>query len=108
MPLKAEELEAFVQEVIAFKGQTIKIDESISRSRNIGNHDRHFSTHTFFTMTTEDIYIAFSGAQLIIQGNNCRYGISLDSVVGYSKTVEHLEIIEQFEQKTERLTTISA
>jgi hypothetical protein len=93
--------------VVGYNGRTLEIDESISRSRDIGSHDRHFSTHTYFTLRVEDIFVAFSGAQLVIHGGKSRYGISLDSVVGYSKTAENLEIIEHFEQKTERLTTIT-
>ena len=107
MAMKPEELEALVHIVVELKDRTLKIDESISRSRDVGSHDRHFSTHTYFTLTVQEVFVAFCGAQLVIHGGKSRYGISLDSVVGYSRTVEHLEIIEHFEEKTERLTTIT-
>jgi len=90
-----------------YLNQPITISESISRSRNVGKHDRHFATHTFFSFTVDNIFVAFSGAQLTFMGEEARYGISLDSVVRYHRENGQLDIVEHFEQETERLTTIS-
>ena len=100
------DLEKLVNLVHGYIGKTIKVDESISRSRDVGHHDRHFSTHTYFTFTVENVMVAFSGAQLTILGTNARYGISLDSVVSF-RNEEGLEIVEHFEKQTERQTLIT-
>ena len=107
MAITIEELERLIELAYSYIGRSIKLDESISRSREIGRHDRHFATHTWFKMTVENVIAAFSGAQLAFLGENGRYGISLDSVIDYNETAKGLEIIEHFEHETERLTIIS-
>ncbi|MFZ0544550.1 MAG: hypothetical protein WAM60_03895 [Candidatus Promineifilaceae bacterium] len=102
-----DELDKLVQLAHSYIGKSIKVDESISRSREIGQHNRHFATHTYFSFTVEDVFVAFSGAQLMLLGTNARYGISLDSIVSF-KDENGLEIVEHFEQKTERRTRITA
>lgn len=93
------ELQTLIDLAHTFLHKPIIITESISRSRNIGKHDRHFATHTVFSFTVDNIFVAFSGAQLMFTGEKARYGISLDSVVRFQTDDDRLEIVEHFEKK---------
>lgn len=106
--LSTDELEKMVLVAHSYTGKRVKVDESISRSRDVGRHDRHFASHSHFTIDVEDVVVIYSGAQLAFLGPDARYGISLDSVVAFEGDETALEIVEHFEEKTERRTRITA
>jgi hypothetical protein len=107
MPNTPDDLETLVHLLHSCIGRKIKIDESITRSRDIGGHDRHFATHSHFRLTLQEVMVTTSGAQLLLLGKNGRYGISLDSVAGFQENQAYLEIIEHFELETERRTRLT-
>ena len=106
--MSGDDLQNLIELAYDLNGKHITVVESISRSRDVGKHDRHFATHTRFSFTVENVFVAFSGAQLSFMGEGVRYGISLDSVVSFQANGRELEIVEHFEQKTERQTHITA
>jgi hypothetical protein len=106
--MSGEELEKLLDLAPDFIGKQITVVESISRGRNTGKHDRHFATRSFFSFKVENVYAAFSGAQLCFVGSAAQYGVSLDSVVSFKVGDGELEIVEHFEQNTERQTHITA
>jgi hypothetical protein len=102
--------DALVQAVEAFVGKTVLIHESLSRSRDVGGHNRHFATYTRFTMRLKAYGISISGQQLSLEGEDgSLYGISMTNItsVTFCAAEETLEIIEQFETEMERQTTLS-
>jgi hypothetical protein len=84
------------------------ISESISRSRIIGGHDRHFATQSQFAMRVKRVDTLFSGSQLQFGDGECTwYGIALDCVVRIDDhDPQRLEIAGHFETKMERQTII--
>jgi hypothetical protein len=108
MKMSSEELQKLLDLAPSFIGQPIKVVESISRGRNTGKHDRHFATRSYFSFTVENVVATFSGAQLCFMGVAAQYGVSLDSVVSFKASGSELEIVEHFEQQTERQTHITA
>lgn len=106
MKISAEELSELIDLAIQLKGKTITISESISRNRTSGGHNRHFSTQTKFSLIVENVFAAFSGAQLLLTSSEAQYGIALSNVAGFHRRENELKIIEHFEQETERLTKI--
>lgn len=105
MKLNAEEVRDFFDVIEIFRSQTITVHESLTCAKEYG-HNRHFTTETYFSFLVERIDVAISGAQLIFSGQQCRYGIGMDNVVSFEKSESEFEIVEQFEQETERRTTI--
>ncbi len=105
MKLNVEEIHELCEAVRLFEEKTITVYESLTCDRREG-HNRHFTTYTSFSFHVGRVGIAISGAQLIFSGAQCCYGIGVDNVVSFEKIENGLEIVEQFEQKTERLTTI--
>lgn len=108
MPANKAAIAKLLEIAPTFVNHHIMISESISRSRLIGGHDRHFATQSQFAMMVKDIHTFSSGSQLqFADGDHTWYGIALDCVV----SLEHqhprrLEIIEHFESQTERRTII--
>jgi len=91
-----------------FVNQHIVINESISRRRTLGGHDRHFATQSQFAMVVKHIHTLISGTQLQFDnGEGAWYGIALECVVSINDhDPKRLEIIEYFETETERKTII--
>lgn len=91
------------------EGKRVTIWESISRSRNVGGHDRHFAASSQVRITVQRINTLLSGTQLqLADGADQWYGVALDAVVDVQYIDgQRLEIREQFETHTERLTVIS-
>jgi len=91
-----------------FVDHHVVINESISRSRTLGGHDRHFATQSQFAMVVKHIHTFISGTQLQFDnGERTWYGIALDCVVSIDATdPKRLEIVEHFETETERKTVI--
>lgn len=105
--IKFEDYEELLLRLESFVGKRLMISESISRNRGAG-HDRHFAAVTRFEMRLESVGTAISGAQLLLLGvGGLQYGASAESIVSVSLGEEVIEIIEWFELKTERKTTIS-
>lgn len=101
-----DEYEGLLRRLETFVGKRLAISESISRDREIG-HERHFATMTQFEMRLESAGTALSGAQLMLLGEgNLTYGVSAESIVSTSSQGESVEIVEWFESKTERKTTL--
>ncbi len=107
MKMSGEELQKLLDLAPGFIGKQITVVESISRGRNTGKHDRHFATRSSFTFKVESVFAAFSGAQLCFMGAAAQYGVSLDGVVSFKFGDGELEIVEHFEQQTERQTHIT-
>jgi hypothetical protein len=107
--VRAKELSKLVDAVSNLSGIQIDISESISRSRD-GGHDQHWSTHSSFTMMVRFVGVAISGSQLILNDREKTvYGIALDAVTRFDvASPNQIKIVEQFEAKTERVTTINA
>lgn len=100
-------MEWLVGELQSLLGERLLISESISRSRDVGKHDRHFATSTRFELALEWVGVYFSGSQLCLEGRgDSRYGIALDSVVSARREGDTIEVVEWFETETERRTTI--
>lgn len=108
MKISVKEWQKLIDLANSFKGKQVTVSESISRSRNKDKHNRHFSTYTKFSFTVENILVTFSGSQLLFTNTDAQYGISLDGVATFQSNENELEIIEHFEQETERQTKISA
>jgi hypothetical protein len=105
--ITGDEFDWLVRELESLKGERLVIHESISRSRDVGKHDRHFATSTRFELVLERIGAYFSGTQLCLEGEgDSQYGIALDSVVSVRREGEVLVVVEWFESETERRTTI--
>lgn len=100
-----EELVKYFEDSI---GKEILIFESVSRSRGIGKHDRHFAAHSQFKMRLKEVGISFSGTNLTLGGEDIfYYGIAGEQVVKVRKINEsEIEVTEWFEEKTERLSKI--
>lgn len=90
-------------------GRRVSIRESISRSRDVGGHDRHFATSSQLTLQVRTTDTALSGAQLQFDdGAQTWYGVALAAVVEVQyEEGQQLRIVEQFETRTERLTVIT-
>jgi hypothetical protein len=91
-----------------FVNHPVVINESITRSRNIGGHDRHFATQSQFAMMVKSVDTLISGSQLqLADGDHTWYGIALECVVHIDDhDPQQLEIVEHFETEIERRTII--
>jgi len=100
--------ESLYQVFQSFIGQRIRIHESISRNREAG-HNRHFAADSAFTMTLKYVGWAISGANFHLDSEEgFAYGLSSFDIVRYEMDeAGRVVIIEQFESKTERETTIT-
>ena len=105
--ITGDEFEWLVRELESLKGERLLISESLSRSRDVGKHDRHFASSTRFELVLESVGTYLSGWQLCLEGKGgSQYGIALDSVVSARREGEVIEVVEWFESETERKTTI--
>lgn len=98
-----------VTETLAtLKGHTILINQSITRSRDVGRHDRHFAAQAQFRMIVENVDWTFSGGHFYLYGEeDLMYGILLENVRDFDQPEENtLVIAEHFESETERRTVI--
>lgn len=64
MKLSVEQVRPLLDTAQSLRGQQASFSEFISRSRDIGAHNRYFATQTRFAMATEDVRCFFNGAQL--------------------------------------------
>lgn len=101
-------VESILESLESLKGKRVILRESISRNRSAG-HDRHFATVTEFLLQISDIEPWFSGGQIrLIDSSGNGYGISIESTIRLHREANGTIVIdEQFEQETERRTTIS-
>jgi hypothetical protein len=108
MPANKAAIAKLLEITPTFVNYHVVINETISRSRTLGGHDRHFATHSQFAMVVKHIHTLVSGTQLQFDnGERTWYGIALDCVVRIDDhDPERLEIVEQFEAETERKTLI--
>jgi hypothetical protein len=91
----------------ALEGKLVNIQQSLSRSRHVGGHDRHFAATLAFTLRIESVNWQISGGHLYLNGEDSWLGILLDNVSKFSKEDQDtFVIVEHFESKTERRTTI--
>jgi len=92
-----------------FIGYRVPITESISRSRNIGNHDHHFATQSQFEMNIQRVDTFLSGSQLqFYDKQHTWYSIALEALVQFDYQLHtRLELVEQFEAETERRTLLT-
>lgn len=106
--LKYDDFNNLLETLMTFEDKKLVINESITRNRNVCKHAQHFATKTQFIMTLKEIYDTTSGANLILRGIENYYGIALELIVNFHlNETGVLEIVEHFEQQTERRTTIS-
>lgn len=106
-----EHVEALMLRLEDARGQVIAVDESISRMRRERfGHDRHFASSSRFSMTLKHVGFAVSGSSLTLEGTcgdrDCWYQIALEAVVSLEVTDHVAVVVEQFEQHTERRSTI--
>jgi len=101
------DVEGLVSALQSLIGKQTWIAESISRNREIG-HDRHFATISYFVMIPKSVSWSISGANFHIDGNEgFSYSLSSERIVRFSSDeAGRITIIEQFESKTERKTTL--
>jgi hypothetical protein len=85
-------------------GRRVAIEESISRDRQRG-HDRHCSTSSRLELVVARVSGTISGAQLILEGDGARYAIAA-SAIASALFEPDLVVVEHFEERTERRTTI--
>lgn len=100
MPVLERLLESFGSLV----GKKIAIEESISRDRERG-HDRHWSTVSRLELFVARFSGTVSGAQLILEGDGMWYAMAADAIASAAFEPD-LTVVEHFEQRTERRTTI--
>lgn len=108
MPANKAAIAKLLEVAPTYVGHSVIITESISRSRDVGRHNRHFATQSRLKMLVKSIDTLISGAQLQFnEGEYAWYGIALDCVVSVNnQNLGALEIVEHFEMETERKTTI--
>lgn len=102
-----KELEPLIDAVLKLQGKQICVYSSLSRTRGVGAHNSHFSTSLSFTFSVNHVGIAISGARLMLLGD-ASFSIGLDDVASFSIADGQIEIVEQFEQQTERLTQLTS
>ena len=108
MPANKAAIAKLLEITPTFVNHHVVINESISRSRIIGGHDRHFATQSQFAMVVKGVHTLISGSQLQFDdGQHSWYGIALEWVVRIDNhDPQRLEIVEHFETKMERRTII--
>ncbi len=91
----------------SFKGKPVWITESVSRNRRMG-HNSQFATSVGFIMTLKSVKWSFSGANLVLIGTEgFTYSLSSEHIVRFNAMESgRLSIVEQYESKTERETTL--
>ena len=101
------DVEGLVNALKSFIGKQTWIIESISRNREIG-HDRHFATYSRFMMTPKSVEWSISGANFYIDGiEGFSYSLSSLNIIRFNADeARRLTIVEHFESKTERETTL--
>jgi hypothetical protein len=102
-------LEEVVERLHSWKGMKVKVIESLSRNRQGGGYDRHFSTRSSFEMVIEYAGWAISGGNLMILGvnENFNYEVAFDHVVSGDVNENEVSLVEHFESHTERSSIIS-
>ncbi len=98
------ELPRLLTALEALVGKHVIIRESISRDRASG-HDRHWATTSQLELIVTRVGITISGAQILIDGDGTFYAIAADVISSLSFEPE-LVIVEHFEKRTERRTTL--
>ena len=111
-PKLAEDILASMRELESWKGQTLLIEESLSRARKGRTpHDRHFATLSSFPLELKHVGWAISGSSLTFDGHSGNhpslYQQTTDNLVSV-EIVNSMEIvfIEQFENDVERRSRI--
>lgn len=107
--IPASELEHLLNLSSFYGGKTIIVVESISRNRDAG-HDRHFATYSSFSFDVDWVTGSMSGFNLQFVGNESSYAVALEYVTSFDFDEKEfvLKITEHFEERTERVTTISS
>jgi len=99
-------IEPLLESLEGLVGKRVAIEESISRDRERG-HDRHWSTLSRLELVVARVSGTVSGAQLILEGEGMWYAMAADAITS-AAFGPVLTVVEQFEQRTERRTTIRA
>ncbi|SRR5258708_4620407 len=103
------DVEGLVNALKSFIGKQTWIAESISRNRE-GDYayDRHFASSSYFVMIPKSVSWSISGANFHIDGTEgFSYGLSSLNIVQFrSDEAGRITIVEQFETKMERKTTL--
>lgn len=107
MKLSSEKAQELLDFSLSFIGKRVTVVESISRSRDVGKHDRHFATRSSFSFRVDNVLATFSGCNLCLMGVDAQYSIALEHIVAYDVGDAGLEVVEHFEQRTERRTNIT-
>lgn len=96
-----------VETLQSLEGRRIQVQQSLSRSREVGGHDRHFAATLQFSFTVKHVGWTMSGGHLYLNGDDSWLGILLENVRAFEQTPEGFVVTEHFEDETERQTTIS-
>lgn len=90
----------------SLKGETVIIEEWITRDRNRG-YDRHFSIFNKFQFVVEKVMWQMSGGNFYLYGKDpIQYSFLTGELSGIENKNNELVIVEQYEDKTERKTII--
>lgn len=96
MALSWEKLEPLVNAAMTFKDKRLQVDSSLGRHSALS-----------FTFDVDFVGVGFSGMKLMLLGSDANFSFSLRDVSSFSiKENGEIEIVEQFEQKTERTTSL--
>ncbi len=91
----------------SLENQQVQITQSVSRSRNSGDHDRHFAATLQFSFMVKDVGWQISGGHLYLNGENTWLGILLMNIRDFEvKDSDTFIVTEHFEEETERQTII--
>jgi hypothetical protein len=110
MRLPWEEIEPLINAAVALKGLQVHFRSSLTTRRGLGGvpHDRHGATALTFTLEVQSVGVAISGDRLMFVGSGAHFEIGLRNLTSFSLEQEgSIEIVEQFEQHTERLTQLT-
>ncbi len=110
-PALVEQIKVLMSRLEGARSRIVVIDESISRRREEEwGHDRHFATSSRCSLKLSHVGWAISGSCLTLhgscEGQDCWYQMVTDCIVYVELSDDAAVVVEQFEQHTERQSTI--
>jgi hypothetical protein len=102
---RAQLLESVVLMLHSWKGQQVKVIESISRRPP--SQDRHCCTRSVHVLTLENAMWAISGGRLMVIGSgDVGYEVAFDIVGSVEVTPDRIVLTEKFGAEAERITDL--
>lgn len=104
---RAQMWDQAIDRLQSVKGKSVRVHQSLSRSRVTGGHDRHFAATIQFSFHVNHVGWTISGGHLYLNGDDSWLGILLENVQEFTFASEgRFIVLERFENSTERITTI--